>query len=264
VVNDYGVTIDGHSAAPTAADAVVAEIRDRGGVAEAHYGSVTDHEGVRDLVDHIVATYGGLDALVTCHGILRERMVFNMSEDEWDSVVDVHLKGTFNCVRFASARMREQRRGSMTLFTSAAGQLGNPGQANYAAAKAGVVGLAMSTALAMGKYDVNVNCISPAAATRMTARLTEANTPDAVIGEPTLVAALAVALSRPEARHITGQVYGAAGNRLSRWSNPVEVTATTLAEGWTGAEVLSALEEPVGMVPLQRFAEFSLATPGHR
>lgn len=263
VINDYGVTVDGRDPSSEPANALAAEINRAGGRASVHVGSVASWGDAQDLIDQAVEEFGRIDTLVTSHGILRERMIFNLTEEDWDSVVDVHLKGTFNCVRHATRVMREQRSGSILCVTSSAGLEGNPGQANYAAAKAGIVGLTYSTALAMGKYDVNVNALAPAAATRMTARLTEqaAKTKQASDrSDARLSGQLAVALSSPALRHVTGQVYTAAGRRLARWSHPAEVSEQT-RETWTEDEISRVLREDLGTPSLRRFTALGLAQP---
>lgn len=263
VINDYGVTVDGRDPSSEPANALAAEISRAGGRASVHVGSVASWGDAQDLIDQAVEEFGRIDTLVTSHGILRERMIFNLTEEDWDSVVDVHLKGTFNCVRHATRVMREQRSGSILCVTSSAGLEGNPGQANYAAAKAGIVGLTYSTALAMGKYDVNVNALAPAAATRMTARLTEqaAKTKQASDrSDARLSGQLAVALSSPALRHVTGQVYTAAGRRLARWSHPAEVSEQT-RETWTEDEISRVLSEDLGTPSLRRFTALGLAQP---
>lgn len=264
VVNDVGVTVAGDDPTPAAADRVVQAIADAGGAAVAHYGSVTDLAVAEELMAAAAQRYGSLAAVVTCHGILRERMIFNMTEAEWDSVVDVHLKGTFACFRTATARMRQQGGGSLVALTSAAGLEGSPAQANYAAAKAGIVGLALSTALAMGRYGTNVNCIVPAASTRMTARLTDATAgtrPDDERQGPELIAELALVLAEPANRHVTGQVLTAAGRRLGRWQVPTEVASVQLGEAFTEEEVADAVRQGLGLEPLRRFAALGLPEP---
>lgn len=264
VVSDLGVTVAGDGPTPTAADAVVRKIHAVDGHAVAHHGSVTDFAVARQLVTLAVQEFGHLAGLVTCHGILRERMIFNMSEDEFDSVIAVHLKGTFNCVRHASAQMRIQRGGSMVLLSSAAGMEGSPAQANYAAAKAGIVGLASSVALAMGKYGVNVNTVVPAAATRMTARLNErmaGTRPDDERQGPELVAALAVSLCGTDLRRVTGQVLTAAGHRLARWEPAHEAASVDLISSFTQNDVTEALLGPLDVQPLRRFATLGLPQP---
>lgn len=265
VVSDVGVDVAGDHPSPTAADAVVEQMTAAGSQAVAHHGSVTDFAVAEEVMQLAVARYGSLAALVTCHGILRERMVFNMSEDEWDSVVDVHLKGTFACFRFATSLMRAQRSGSLVALGSAAGMEGNPAQANYAAAKAGIVALVYSTALAMGRYGVNANCIIPSAATRMTARLTEATAGTRPAGErqgPELIAEVALALCQPACRAVTGQSITAAGRRVAAWSHPAEGASVELPEGCDAAEAESIIADGLSMEPLRRFTALGLEMPG--
>ncbi|WP_328546734.1 3-oxoacyl-ACP reductase [Streptomyces platensis] len=177
VVNDYGQPgRDGSGEASSApAEDVVAEIRAAGGTAVAHLGDVADHAQARALVRLTVETYGQLDILVNNAGILRDRMVFSMTEDEWDAVIRVHLKGHFNTTHFAAVHWRERAKaaggpvhGRIVNTSSEAFLAGSAGQPNYAAAKGGIVGLTTSTALALGKYGVTANAICPRARTRMT------------------------------------------------------------------------------------------------
>jgi NAD(P)-dependent dehydrogenase (short-subunit alcohol dehydrogenase family) len=168
VVNDYGVSVDGSAPSSGPAYEVVKEIAAAGGEAVASTESVADFAAAGRIVETAIARFGRIDALVTCAGILRDRMVFNMSEPEWDAVLAVHLKGTFNCVRHACARMREQHYGRIVTFTSGAGLFGNPGQANYGAAKSAIGGLTKVAARDLGRYGVTVNAVSPIAGTRMT------------------------------------------------------------------------------------------------
>ncbi|MGW0533004.1 3-oxoacyl-ACP reductase [Streptomyces sp. NPDC003032] len=177
VVNDFGQPgRDGSGEASAApAEEVAAEIRAAGGQAVAHTGDVADHEQARELVGLAIDTYGKLDVLVNNAGILRDRMIFSMSESEWDSVIHVHLKGHFNTTHFASVHWRERSKaaggpvyGRIVNTSSEAFLAGSAGQPNYAAAKGGVVGLTTSTALALAKYGVTANAICPRARTRMT------------------------------------------------------------------------------------------------
>jgi NAD(P)-dependent dehydrogenase (short-subunit alcohol dehydrogenase family) len=145
---------------------VVDEIVTNGGEAVTNYGSVADFNQATEMVEQVVKTYGKIDILVNVAGILRDRMIFNMTEDEWDAVIAVHLKGMFNCTHAASIHMREQQ-GGRIISMSSVSALGAPGQPNYAAAKAGILGLTWSTANAMAKYGVTCNAIMPSGATRM-------------------------------------------------------------------------------------------------
>ena len=172
VVNDLGAAVDGsgHDSGP--AHDVVAEIAEAGGKAVANGADISVFAAAENLVQTAIEEFGRLDILVNVAGILRDRMVFNMTEQEWDDVIRVHLKGTFNTTRFASAHWRslrdESAQNRIINFTSVSGLHGAPGQPNYAAAKMGIVGLTWSSARALGKYGVTVNAISPGAATRMT------------------------------------------------------------------------------------------------
>ncbi|EKX60334.1 3-oxoacyl-ACP reductase [Streptomyces ipomoeae] len=178
VVNDYGRPgRDGSGEASTGpAEEVVASIREAGGHAVVHTGDVSDHQQARELVELAIVEFGKLDILVNNAGILRDRMVFSMSEEEWDAVVRVHLKGHFNTIRFASAYWRAKAKadgggpvyGRIVNTSSEAFLAGSAGQPNYAAAKGGIVGLTTSTALALAKYGVTANVICPRARTRMT------------------------------------------------------------------------------------------------
>ena len=174
VVNDIGTGWDGTGKATGPADDVVKEIKAMGREAVANYESVTDFEGAKRIIDCAINNFGKMDILVNNAGFLRDRMTFNMSEGDWDSVVAVHLKGTFNCGRWACVYFREQAKagklqsGRIINTVSHAGLLGNPGQANYGAAKAGIAALTMIWAREMEKYNVTCNAIAPMARTRMT------------------------------------------------------------------------------------------------
>src|SRR3989441_13203861 len=152
VVNASGVALDGSAPSGGPAFDVVEEIRRAGGEALPNADSVAAWDGAARLIGSALETWGRLDALVTCAGILRDRMVFNMSEEEWDAVIAVHLKGTFNCVRHACTHMRERCYGRIVTFSSGAGLFGKPGQANYGAAKSAIAGLTKVAARDLGKY----------------------------------------------------------------------------------------------------------------
>jgi NAD(P)-dependent dehydrogenase (short-subunit alcohol dehydrogenase family) len=166
VVNDLGAALSGEGVDVGPADAVAKEIQAAGGRAVANHGSVADFDAATAMVEQTARAFGKIDVLVHVAGILRDRMIFNMTEAEWDAVIAVHLKGAFNVTRAASIRMREQRSGRIISMSSVSG-LGAPGQPNYAAAKAGILGLTWSTANALAKYGVTANAILPSGATRM-------------------------------------------------------------------------------------------------
>ncbi|MFE1750142.1 3-oxoacyl-ACP reductase [Streptomyces anandii] len=232
VVNDYGQPgRDGSGAASAGpAEEVAAEIRAEGGRAVAHTGDVADFEQARALVAAAVQEFGTLDILVNNAGILRDRMVFSMSEEEWDSVIRVHLKGHFNTVRFAAAHWRERSKaaggpvyGRIVNTSSEAFLAGSAGQPNYAAAKGGIVGLTTSTALALAKYGVTANVICPRARTRMTedvfagfARPEDGLDPLA----PEHVAPLVGYLASPAAARINGQLLVVHGGMVAVVERP--------------------------------------------
>jgi NAD(P)-dependent dehydrogenase (short-subunit alcohol dehydrogenase family) len=166
VVNDLGTSLSGEGAEQLPANQVVDEILTNGGQAVGNAGNVATFEDATAMIEQTIRAFGKIDILVNVAGILRDRMIFNMTEDEWDAVIAVHLKGTFNCTRAASIKMREQH-GGRIISMSSVSALGSPGQPNYAAAKAGIMGLMWSTAQALGKYGVTANAIMPSGATRM-------------------------------------------------------------------------------------------------
>ena len=230
VVGDFGVSVTGAEPTSEIADAVVKEIVEAGGSAVAVAGDISTMEGGKALVDAAVNNWGRLDAAVCVAGIVRERMLFNMSEEEWDDVVRVHLKGTFTVFRYASAVMREQKSGTLIGFTSGVGQMGSTGQANYASAKAGIIGLSRSAALGMMKYGVTSNIIAPIANTRMAANVTGGLQET---GDPEDIAPMVVYLAGDAAKDVTGQVYTVVGGRISVWSQPKEVRSMTTEGRWT-------------------------------
>ncbi|MEU4213100.1 3-oxoacyl-ACP reductase [Streptomyces sp. NPDC026206] len=232
VVNDYGQPgRDGTGEASAApAEAVVAQIRAAGGRATAHLGDVSDFDQARELVQLAVGTYGSLDILVNNAGILRDRMVFSMSEDEWDSVVRVHLKGHFNTIRFAAAHWRDRSKaaggapvyGRIVNTSSEAFLAGSAGQPNYAAAKGGIVGLTTSTAAALRKYGVTANAICPRARTRMTEDVFAAVSADTGADPlaPEHVSPLVAYLASPPAAGVSGQVFVVHGGMVAVVERP--------------------------------------------
>jgi len=202
----------------------------------------TTMEGGASIVQQAIDTFGRIDGVVCVAGILRERMLFNMSENEWDPVIATHLKGTFTVFRAAAAAMREQKSGSLIGFTSGA-FAGSVAQANYSAAKGGIVSLVRSAAAGMYRYGVTANCIAPTAKTRMSA-----NVPMEIaeIGEPEDVAPMVVYLLSDQARDITGQVYSVAGGKIAVWNQPVETRAMYKEGRWSAEEIAAKLPSTVG------------------
>ena len=255
VVNDAGRALDGSGASPAPADAVAAAIAAAGGSAVASYDSVTEFAAGERLVQLAVDSFGGLDVVVAAHGILRDRMLFNMSEEEWDEVVDVHLTGTFNVVRHACAYMRTRRSGRIVTVSSTSGLVGNPGQANYGAAKSGIGGLTKVVARDMGRYGVTCNCIVPVAATRMTqsvsdearSRRAERGIARAALGsgpvahDPEGVAPFAAYLASDYAGGVNGQFFYVYGNTVALMAQPRLERSIVREEGFFSVEELREL-----------------------
>ncbi len=263
VVNDYGVTVDGREPSSDAAQAVVKEIGAVGGQAVANAASVATMAGGQALVDTALERFGDLHIVVCCAGILRERMIFNMTEEEWDAVIAVHLKGHFTVMRPATAHMREKRRGRIITFTSTAGLEGSPGQPNYSAAKEGIVGLTRSTALAMAKYGVTVNCLSPTAETRMTERLADNRRAQAA-APPEAIAPVVAFLASDRAAHITGQIIHVRGSQVSLWSHPAPIRMVSSREGWTPEALADVYDAALGQDRLRRLDALGIPWPPHR
>ena len=243
VVNDYGVAQDGSDPTSEVADAVVEEIRSAGGTAVAVADSVAEMSGGQRIVDTAVKEFGRIDGVVCPAGILRERMLFNMSEDEWDPVIATHLKGTFTVFRAAAPYMKEQKSGALIGFTSGA-FAGSVAQANYSAAKGGIVSLVRSAAAGMYRYGVTSNCIAPVAKTRMSGQVPM----ELQMGEPEDVAPMVVYLLSDQAKHVTGQVYTVNGPTIAVWNQPQEVRSMEHEGGsrWTPEEIAAQLDDGVG------------------
>ncbi len=225
VVNDLGATVDGTGADASPAHDVVAEITAMGGEAIANGDDVSDWNGAQRLVRSAIDTFGTIDVLVNNAGILRDRMLVNMTEEEWDAVVRVHLKGTFAPTRWAAAYWREQAKAGATVdarvinTSSTSGLFANPGQSNYGAAKSGIATFSIIAAKELGRYGVTVNAIAPGARTRMTENLGGAMAAPAE-GEwdpraPENIAPLVTWLASPESAAVTGQVFLVGGGRIA-------------------------------------------------
>jgi len=260
-VNDYGVSVDGRDPSSEPANQVVSEIRGRGGKAVASPESVATMAGGRAVVELALKEFGDISVLVCCAGILRERMIFNMTEDEWDAVIAVHLKGHFTVMQPATAHMRQKKAGSIITFTSTAGLEGSPGQPNYAAAKEGIVGLTRSTALAMARYGVRCNAISPTADTRMTQRLPGERRGAATATPPEAIAPVVAFLASDRASHITGQVIGVRGDEVTVFSHPAPLRTATRASGWTPESLADVWDRALGQDRLRRLDALKIAWP---
>jgi NAD(P)-dependent dehydrogenase (short-subunit alcohol dehydrogenase family) len=257
VVNDLGASLSGEGAEQRPAAQVVEEIRKAGGEAVANFGSVADFDQAAAMVEQAVTTWGRIDVVVNVAGNLRDRMIFNMSEDDWHAVIAVHLNGTFNTMRAASVRMREQRSGRIISMSSVSA-LGAPGQPNYAAAKAGILGLTWSSANALGRYGVTVNAVMPSGATRMidsTPRAREVFEQtgkwpsEMAVGtdrDPDNVAPLVVYLASDAAAHVNGQVFHARGYRYTLLAQPMATRAIRAERRWEPEEVAEVFARTLG------------------
>ncbi len=243
LVADFGVGMAGEDPSSEVAEAVVAEITKGGGEAIAVADDISKMESGERLIGTAVEKWGRIDGVVAVAGILRERMLFNMSEDEWDAVVATHLKGHFTVFRAAAAVMRKQEGGGALIgFTSGAFQ-GSVAQANYAAAKGGIVSLVRSAAVGLHRYGVTANAIAPVARTRMSV-----NVPSelAEMGDAEDIAPMVVYLLSDRAKHVTGQVYTVVGSKIAVWNQPVEVRAMWADGRWTPEQIAERLDDNVG------------------
>jgi NAD(P)-dependent dehydrogenase (short-subunit alcohol dehydrogenase family) len=248
VVNDIGASLSGLEADESPAAALVSEIEAAGGTAVTDGSDISDHNAARELVDWTIERFGKLDILVNVAGILRDRMIFNMSEEEWDAVIRVHLKGHFNTIRPAAAHWRKigdpDAQNRIINYTSRAGLHGAPGQPNYSAAKMGIVGLTYSCAVALRKYGVTTNAISPAAATRMTATFKDADAYSSGADElsPDSIAPIAAYLASEQSGWCNGRVIHARGYELSLYSDPQPLITTTSDGPWDLGQLAKEVE----------------------
>lgn len=234
IVVDPGSELDGSGSSVSFADEVVNSITASGGSAIASYLPVNSMQNAEAIVQQAIDEFGSLDIVVTCAGILRDRMIFNMTEEEWDAVIDVHLKGTFAIVKYASIVFRQQRSGRIITFSSESGLMGNSGQANYGAAKSGIAGFTKVVARDLGRYGVTANSIAPRAYTRMTADIPSTASEiraqqgvAAIEGEEDLesanpddIAPFVVYLASDHAANVNGQTFLVYGGVVSLLSQP--------------------------------------------
>ena len=260
VVNDIGASVhgEGHDAGP--AQKVADEIRAAGGKAVASTDSVSEWESANRIVQCAMDSFGRLDVVVNNAGILRDRFFFNMSMEEWKSVIDVHLNGSFYVSRAAAPYFKSQQSGAYVHMTSTSGLVGNLGQANYSAAKLGIVGLSKSIALDMARYHVRSNCIAPFAWSRMIGSIpTETEDQKARVEklktmETAKIAPLAVFLAGEQAKDVSGQIFAVRANEIFLMSQSRPLRSVHRAEGWTpetvGSHAIPALR--AAFYPLER------------
>jgi NAD(P)-dependent dehydrogenase (short-subunit alcohol dehydrogenase family) len=245
VVNDIGAAADGSGRDPSPAAATVADIRAAGGEAMVNGDDASDWAGAKNLIDQAVKAFGRLDVLINNAGILRDRMLANMSEAEWDAVIKVHLKGTFAPAHHATGYWRDQSKAlgrpvdaRIINTSSSSGLFGNPGQTNYGAAKAGIAAFTIIAARELRRYGVTVNAIMPHAQTRMTEGLRTVTEDVRAKRDPRWVATLAVWLASAESREVSGRVFEAGGGILA------------VMEGWHRGPTVDQIGDPAKLGPI--------------
>ncbi len=251
VVNDLGTSVKGEGKDAGPAQKVVDEIKAKGGAAVASTDSVSEWESASRIVQCALDSFQALDVVINNAGILRDRFFFNLSPEDWRAVIDVHLNGSFYVARAAAPHFKSQQSGCYVHMTSTSGLVGNLGQANYSAAKLGIVGLSKSIALDMAKYNVRSNCISPFAWSRMVGSIpTETEDQKARVEklksmETAKIAPLAVFLSSDHAKDVSGQIFAVRANEIFLMSQSRPLRSVHRAEGWTpeaiGAQAIPAL-----------------------
>ena len=248
VVNDLGGTRDGTGAASGPAEEVVAEIRAAGGEAVANGADVSNFAQTKAMIQQAVDTFGRLDVLISNAGILRDRMLVNMTEAEWDAVINVHLRGTFAPAHHAAAYWRDQAKAGtpvdarLITTTSVSGIYGNMGQTNYGAAKAGIAAFTIIAARELKRYGITVNCIAPGALTRLTEDLVVGEITDEMRAQrsPRWVAPIATWLASTESKDVSGRIFEASGRVLA------------VAEGWHRGPSVAPVEDPTKLGPIVR------------
>jgi len=245
VVNDVGASLSGEGLDESCAQQVVSEIKRQGGTAVASVDSVADWASAQRIIAVAFDNFGRLDCVVNNAGILRDKFIFNMPVEDWRSVLDVHLNGSFYMARAAAPHFKGAQSGSFINMTSTSGLIGNYGQANYMAAKLGIAGLSRSLALDLAKFNVRSNCIAPFAWSRMISSI-PTDTPDQVervnrlkTMETAKVAPLAVYLASGLANDVTGQIFAVRANEVFLFSQPRPLRSVHNAEGWTAERIAS-------------------------
>ena len=258
VVNDVGAALDGQGEDATPAAQVVEEISELGGKAVASYHSVATAVGGANIVQQALDEFGRLDIVITPAGILRDRMIFNMTEKEWDDVIAVHLKGTYSVVRPASEIFRQQKSGRIVTFSSVSGLYGQGGQSNYGAAKDAIAGFTRVVAKELARYNATANIISPGASTRMTDSVPDSTRamrggpfPPPMEGmltsEPDQVAPMVVWLCTDAADGVSGNIFHCSGNRVSLMNHPVSHRSIYKDGRWSVDELAAVVPETIGM-----------------
>ena len=247
VVNDVGVSLDGRGTDEDPAAQVCKEIEALGSAGVPSYESVSDFEGARRIVETAVDAFGTVDILVNNAGIVRDKTLLKMDESDFDSVIAVHLKGTFNCTRHAAEVMKEKGYGRIVNITSSAGLRGNFGQTNYGAAKAGIMGMTFIWSMELGRYGITCNAVAPAGATRMTAALYERSGKEPPPEEdPALNAPLVAYLASEQAAGVNGQILGRTEYAYTVFQHPKQIAWIWNDGPWTPALVAERFDKGLG------------------
>src|SRR6478609_1761431 len=247
VINDVGVSLDGRGTEDDPAAQVCKEIADIGSEAVPNYDSVSDFEGAGRIVQSAVDAFGTVDIVVNNAGIVRDKTLLKMDESDFDAVVAVHMKGTFNVTRHAAEVMKAKEYGRIVNITSSAGLRGNFGQTNYGAAKAGIMGMTFVWSMELGRYGITVNAVAPAGATRMTAALYERSGAEPPPEEnPALNAPLVAFVASEHAAHVNGQILGRTEYAYSLFQHPKQIAWMGKDGGWTPAEVAEKFDSGLG------------------
>lgn len=263
VVNDVGVTLTGETENVSAAEEAAAAIREAGGQATSSRDSVADWVSAQRIVQAALDSFGRIDIVVNNAGILRDAIFHRMEPEEWRAVLDVHLHGSFNVSRAAAPHLRQQQSGSYIHMTSTAGLIGNFGQANYMAAKLGIVGLSRAIAMDLQRFNVRSNCIAPFAWSRMVSSIpTETEADKVRVAKlkqmtPDKIAPMVAFLGSDAAMNISGQVFAVRNNEIFLMSQPRPVRALHRGEGWTPEALAEQLPGAFGpsLTPLERSAD---------
>jgi NAD(P)-dependent dehydrogenase (short-subunit alcohol dehydrogenase family) len=246
VVNDIGVGLRGDSTAEDPAAEVCAEIEAAGGHAVPAHDSVSDFAGAERIIGTAIDTFGKIDILVNNAGIVRDRSLVKMDEGDFDAVIATHLKGAFNCARHAVGPMKDAGYGRIINITSSAGLRGNFGQTNYAAAKAGIMGMTFVWALELGRSGITVNALAPAGATRMTASLYSADQPPPPTLDPALNAPMVAYLASERAGHVNGQILGRTDWSFTLFQHPKQIAWMHRDGGWDAEGIAEQFDAMLG------------------
>lgn len=260
IVNDIGAAVDGSGSDQTLAEEVVATIKAAGGDATANYDDISTWTGAENLIQQAISAWGDVNIVVNNAGILRDKIIWNMTEEDFDSVIRVHLKGTFSTIKHAVTHWRAQHKAGQPVYgriinTASAAMLGNPGQANYSAAKGAIASLTLTVAVETQAMGVTCNAIRPSAATRMTQMVSAEMREEAKDGfdsrDPKHVGEFVSYLASPAAAWISGQVFSVYGDRVflnKGWHNAAKMENPN--KGWTAQELTLAVPKMAGMAPV--------------